>query len=180
MKNAARDFINLLLSGTTKPLWVCSLPNDKDTAGGGARHVRTRDVDQIINFCKKHDIPGTAVYYCVSSINGTSRKLETVAETPILWFDLDYKDIVETPKQALAKIKSMSMPPTRIHATGNGLHGIYVLKEPWRGDIRPALRRLADVVGGDHAVCHPAALLRMPGTHNSKDHEDTPPHLHTE
>ena len=150
MKNTTRDFINLLLRGTTHDLWICSLPNEKGTARG--RSVHTRDVKTILDFCKKHDVPGTGVYYCVSSINGTSRNLETVAETPILWFDLDYKDIVETPKQALAKIKSMSMPPTRIHATGNGLHGIYVLKEPWTGDIRPTLCRLADVVGGESSA----------------------------
>jgi P4 family phage/plasmid primase-like protien len=61
------------------------------------------------------------------------------------------------------------MLPTRIHATGHGLHGVYVLDKPWHGDIQPALHKLAEVVCGDHRVCHPAALLRMPGTHNSKD-----------
>jgi hypothetical protein len=60
------------------------------------------------------------------------------------------------------------MPPTRIHMSGNGLHGIYVLKKPVTGDPRTVLRRLSDIVGGDRKVCHPAALMRMPGTHNSK------------
>jgi hypothetical protein len=131
--------------------------------------VRTRDPRVILDFCKKWDVKGRATYYCVSSINGQRRNLETVAETPILWFDLDYKDITATPEQALALVRSLPMPPTRLHATGNGLHGIYVLDKPWEGDIRPTLRRLADVVGGDRKVCHPAALMRMPGTHNSKD-----------
>jgi len=39
------------------------------------------------------------------------------------------------------------------------------------GRLEDCLRRLADVVGGDLAVAHPAALLRLPGTHNSKNGE---------
>jgi P4 family phage/plasmid primase-like protien len=173
MKNTTRDFINLLLRGTMRDLWICSLPNDK--GAGGARHVRTRDLEQILEFCKTRDVKGYATYYCVSSISGASRNLETVAETPILWFDLDYKDVACTPEQALARVRQLPMPPTRLHATGHGLHGIYVLKRPFAGDnISKVLRQLADVVGGDVKVCHAAALLRMPGTHNSKDGEWTP------
>jgi hypothetical protein len=151
------DFVTELLDKTTRNLWVCSLPNKDDGGGGSRRCVRTRDVDRIVEFCKKYDVRGNAIYYCVSSIEGRERNLETVAETPILWFDLDYKDVEPPPDQILARIKS------------NGLHGIYVLEKPWEGNIRPALHRLCDVVGGDRKVCHPAALLRMPGTHNSKD-----------
>ena len=165
--STTRDFVELMLAGTTHDLWVCSLPNDKDD--GGERHVRTRDLKAILAFCKKWDIRGRATYYCVSSIDGARRNLETVAETPILWFDLDYKDITCTPKQALARVRALPMSPDRLHATGHGLHGIYVLDKPWHGDIKPALRKLCDVVGGDAKVCHPAALMRMPGTHNSKD-----------
>jgi hypothetical protein len=168
MMNATRDFANLLLARTKHDLWIQSLPNEKDTRGGS--HTRTRDVDRIVRFCQKHDVPGFGVYYCVSSIDGPKRSIETVGETPIVWFDIDFKDIKATPEQALEVVKALEVPPTRIHASGNGLHGIYILTEPIAAgeNIRTVLRRLADIVGGDLKVCQPAALMRMPGTHNSK------------
>lgn len=166
-KNPTRDFVEMMLSGTTKPLWICKLPNDKGSPG--QRTLRSRDVEDIVQFCTKHDEPGFAIYYCVSSIDGTARNLETVSETPILWADIDYKNVVETPEEILKRVRKLPLPPSRIHATGNGLHLIWELTEPYKGDPGPTLRRLADVLSGDRAVCHAAALLRMPGTHNSKD-----------
>jgi hypothetical protein len=167
---AARDFINLLRSRTNHDLWIQALPNEKDAGGGSC--IRTRDVERIVEFCEKHDVPGFGVYYCVSSIDGARRRIETVAETPIIWFDIDFKDIKVSPAQALEAVKKLKVPPTRIHMSGNGIHGIYVLAEPWKETkeygLRWTLRRLADVVGGDRKVCHAAQLMRMPGTHNSK------------
>jgi hypothetical protein len=174
MQNATRDFVDMMFARTTHDLWISSLPNEKD-GRGGERHVRTRDVERILRFCEKHDVDGEGVYYCVSSIRGERRNLESVGETPILWFDIDFKDIKASPEQALEVVRSLKIPPTRIHMSGNGIHGIYVLEEPWQEPtdgvygLRWTLRRLADVVGGDRKVCHPAALMRMPGTHNSKN-----------
>jgi hypothetical protein len=167
MKNTARDFITMFIGATVAPMWFSSLPNDKGSGGPSSKH--TRDIDEAVEFCERHDVPGRAVYYCASSIVEKSRNVENVAETPILWADIDYKNVVEAPEQILERVRKLPLPPSRIHATGNGLHLIYELAEPFRGDPRPSLRRLADVVGGDRAVCHPAALLRMPGTHNSKN-----------
>jgi hypothetical protein len=50
------------------------------------------------------------------------------------------------------------------------LHLLWELDKPAPADerITIALKKLSTVVGGDPHVCHPAALLRMPGTHNSK------------
>jgi hypothetical protein len=167
MKNATRNLINLLLSGTKLPLWVCSLTNEKGT--GNERHVRTRDVAEILDFCKRWDVTGRGTFYCVSTIDGHRRCIENAGETKILWADIDYKDVVETPRKILELVRKLPLPPSRIHETGNGLHLIWELTEPFRGDPAPTLRRLADLVGGDHKVCHAAALLRMPGTHNSKN-----------
>jgi hypothetical protein len=125
MKNPARDFIKLRLSGTTHPLWTCSLTNEK--GAGSERHVRTRDVDTILDFCKRWDVPGRGTFYCVSTIDGHRRCIENAGETKILWADIDYKDVVETPRQILELVRKLPLPPSRIHETGNGLHLIWVL-----------------------------------------------------
>jgi hypothetical protein len=169
MKNATRDFINLLLSGTELPLWVCSLTNEK--GAGNERHVRTRDVDTILDFCRRWDVPGRGTFYCVSTINGHRRNLENAGETAILWADIDFKDVREPQNKILAILRGLPAPPVMINASGHGLHPIWKLAIPYEGDVRSPLARLRLALGGDSKVCHPVALLRMPGTHNTKDGE---------
>jgi hypothetical protein len=167
MNKAARSFVELLLAGTTHPLWISSLPNEK--GNGGERHVRTRDVEAILEFCKKWDVADRGTFYCVSTIDGYRRCIENAAETKILWVDIDFKDVALTQAAILKILRGLPIPPKLINASGHGLHPIWDLNDPIKGDCAPMLRRLCDLLGGDPHVCHPAALLRMPGTHNTKN-----------
>ena len=65
--------------------------------------------------------------------------------------------------------------------SGHGLHLYWLFKEPLlnvpRGNVEhveAVLRQLADHVGGDLAVCEVARLMRLPGTHNTKNGEWLP------
>jgi hypothetical protein len=183
MKNAAPDFIKLLLSGTEHPLYICSLSNERTL--GNERHILSRDPKHIASFIKKHDVPGRAVYYCVSTIPDKQRRnAENAAEIKIVFADIDFKDII-APDEALSILKKLPVRPNRVHKTGHGLHAIWFLKEPAVATslaisghmprVIKTVKRLCDVLGADRHVCHPAALLRMPGTHNSKDPEHVKP-----
>jgi hypothetical protein len=165
-----REFVEFLLKDTTHPIWISSLPNEKGTLEIGERHVLTRDINRLLDFVDKWDVQGRAVYYCASTINGHRRTIETAAEIKFLFADIDFKDVVEPPDQIRKIINQLKMPPSRIHFAGNGFHLLWVLTQvqPANERITNLLKQICILVGGDPHVCHPAALLRMPGTHNSK------------
>jgi hypothetical protein len=67
------------------------------------------------------------------------------------------------------------LPLSWARNSGGGRHVEYILKEPAEaGDAEyferacQALKQLAARLSGDPLPTHPAALLRKPGTHNSK------------
>jgi hypothetical protein len=131
----------------------------------------TRDVDRICEFIDKWDVPGRGVYYCVSTIlEGKRRTIETAHELKFIFVDIDYKDVVESPKEIDRIIAELLCKPSRIHRTGNGLHLLWDLDKPLTdtNKARKILRAVCRVMGADPHVCHPAAYMRMPGTHNSK------------
>jgi len=62
--------------------------------------------------------------------------------------------------------------------SGHGVHAYWILKEAIvLGEnretdyerVKDALKLLCDLVGGDMKVTHPAALMRMVGSHNTKE-----------
>jgi hypothetical protein len=165
-----REFVEFLLKDTTHPVWISSLPNEKGTLEVGERHVLSRDSERLLQFCDKWDVAGRALYYCVSTINGHRRTIETAAEIKFLFADIDYKDFTQTPKEILKAIRGLKIPPSRIHHSGNGLHVLWSLDKAVPADdhVAKLLKQLCNHVGGDLHPTHIAAFLRMPGTHNSK------------
>jgi hypothetical protein len=67
------------------------------------------------------------------------------------------------------------LAPTIVVASGHGYHAYWLLRQsiPATAEsierIEFLLHRLADVFGGDHEPAHVAALMRVVGTHNSKN-----------
>ena len=58
-------------------------------------------------------------------------------------------------------------------ASGGGYHAYWLFREAIgasenRIQVEAALRQLADLVGGDLAVCEIARIMRLPGSHNTK------------
>ena len=153
----------------------CSLPNLKgDSKQVGEQPLHTRDVEAVERHITRWDRDGRAYYFCVSTVEqGQRRNKAACAETPALHADLDYKSIADDEDSAIAKLQALRCPPTVVVKSGHGLHAYWMLKEALatsenQDRIEVALKQLADVVGGDLEVTHVAALMRLPGTTNSK------------
>lgn len=170
MPSARTKFLAQLLSLTEHPIYACSLPNKRGDRPG-ERHVLSRDAGVVEKFCEKWDRQGRGLFYCVSPIRaGKPRLKENVAEVVMLHADVDGKAVVVPLDDVEDLLRKLPVPPTRLHRSGNGLHAIWLLKEPAAvADAEPVLKELRRVLSGDAMVTHAAALLRMPGSHNTKD-----------
>jgi hypothetical protein len=124
------------------------------------------------------DKRGRGVFDCVSILRPGARRraLETLGEIPALHVDIDGKDLVEGLPAIDHKLAGLLLPPSEIRNSGHGRHVRYELKEPIDATDDEAveqataiLRRLTAYLCGDLAVAHHAALLRRPGTHNTKE-----------
>jgi hypothetical protein len=169
----AADFIKAVFGPVTEnPVWVQSLGNP----GSDARpeSIATRDMTDIADFVSKLDRAGRGMYFCVSTIDGAKRTKPNVAEIIGLWIDIDFKDIDDTPAEVDHKLASARCPPSLVNATGNGRHAYWLFKEAVIGAagnqarVETALKLLCDLFGGDQAVTQCVALMRLPGTHNTK------------
>jgi P4 family phage/plasmid primase-like protien len=180
----AVDFITKVYGpGTVDPVFITSLPNeDAKSFEPGEKSVMTRDLEVVARHITKWDRPSRAVYFCVGTLKpdarpdaarpGSSpRNKENVSESTFLHADTDFKSIIETPDEIKAKLLALPLPPSVIVHSGRGYHSYWLLSEPTGAfaDVEILLKQLADVVAGDQQVTHCAALMRLPGTHNTKE-----------
>jgi hypothetical protein len=112
-----------------------------------------------------------------------------LAELPALWADIDVAKNGLDEAGVQRALASLPSPPSALIHSGGGLHVYWFLREaisldlgasatngsiggskadPTDEGIVDVLRRLADIVAGDTAVCDLARIMRLPGTHNSK------------
>jgi hypothetical protein len=170
---AFRDFINALFGDTAGPVNLCTLRNN---AGGAGAQITTSDSDALKKFVAKHDRPGWGVYTCVSTMLDEKRhhSKESIKEIPALHIDIDLKDLaIDSKDDVVRKLKAqLRLPPSIVVDSGNGIHAYWRFKEACgAGDIErieDALKLLCDLVGGDQKVTQPSAVMRLPGTHNTK------------
>jgi RepB DNA-primase from phage plasmid len=166
---AVRAFVAVLLRSTAGRFFVCSLPNVR--GDDLPDQIWTRDSDEVVEFAKKWDQPGRGTFYCVSTTKGRKRNKNNYAQSVLVHTDVDFTSIKETPAQAEASLRSLTLPPSRLHFSGNGIHALWVIKKPITDSARVTdlVQKLARIVGGDTMVCHVVALMRLPGTHNTKE-----------
>lgn len=168
-----QDFLTkTLLKDTTGSAYICSLPNAKDGDSIGERNVLTRELNRIEEFSQRWDKKGRGLFFCVSTMQPKkARNKINAVEAVMLHVDTDAKDLLVSLEEATAAIRGLELPPSRIHLSGHGLHSFWLLDQP-SGNfdlIEVLLKKLAVICGGDPLVAHRAALLRMPGSHNTKD-----------
>jgi hypothetical protein len=161
--------------------FVCAFPNDKSTRG--RRPCRYCDEShEVAEFAELWNKDGWAIYSCRNPLIDNAekdgqrgRRIETVAEIVELFVDIDVlRDLDDTPANVFAQLETLSCPASDINNSGGGFHVSWTLDTP----IKPGTsdfyraqqlyRDLAEVLCADPTCSHPAALLRVVGTHNSK------------
>lgn len=165
-------FITTAFGITEMPVHICSLGNERD-GPHAPKFVSTRDTSDVLRFVSKWDSAGRGLFFCVGTLRpGTKRLKENVSEIAFLHTDIDFKDIEDTGADVERKLKALRLPPSIIVNSGNGIHAYWLLTEALSNEfdrVEEALRLLADAVGGDLSVCEIARLMRLPGTHNTKN-----------
>jgi hypothetical protein len=172
-------FVRTWFNASEQPGYFCSLPNAQNCDDDRVQHVSTRVLEVVEELGDKWNRPGRGLFFCASTIKpGCTRNKENVAEVPGLWADIDFKDVLDTPDSILKRLKTLPLPPSLIVNSGHGLHVYWRFKEAIKiinidgaqtiERIESALKLLADLVGGDMKVTQVAALMRLPGSHNSK------------
>jgi hypothetical protein len=160
--------LQALLKGTKHNIYICSLAN----GSGAERHVVGRDLGRIERFLTREDQPGRGCYFCVSTVEGLARNKASARECVFLHVDIDLKDHpAQTANSVVKLLKAAKHPASLIINSGNGIHGYWLLDRPktLQDAYRERLLRwLAGVFGGDLLPTHSAALMRLPGTHNTK------------
>ena len=171
----ASDFIiEFFTSRIDAPICVTALPNER--GNGTPITVYTRDVDEIAAFVEANDKPGWAVYFSVNPVlEGKKRNKENMAAIVVLHADLDYKGIVQGHAAILEALQQLPVPPSLIVSSGHGLHCYWLLSTAMPTDetnrVEDCLKQIARVLAGDPAVCEIARIMRLPGSHNSKNNE---------
>ena len=169
-----RDFLKwLFLTGTQGHVYVCSLANDKGQKDGPTeRHILTRDLDHIEEFTAKWDQAGRGLYWCVSTLKPRSRRIKNNAlEACFAYCDIDLKSIKLTLAEVRTVLAECPFPPSAIVFSGNGLHAYWRFEAPHEAsEVTEDLNRaIADILAGDTQVAQRVALMRVPGSHNTKN-----------
>jgi hypothetical protein len=156
--------------------YVCALPNKK--GAGVPQEFFSDDPAAIEEWARQHDKPGWGVYDCINPLKegATARNKENIAAVVSLRVDIDGKSVIETMEEVDAHLGNMLLPPGSIIDSGRGRHADWAFKEPISTDdeeiiarVDAVRARLIEILSGDRAPSHQAALFRRPGTHNTKE-----------
>jgi hypothetical protein len=170
----ATRFLKTLFEHAEGGVWLSSLSND-----GSATPYHWHGMDTIlVNEAFRLDKAGRGLFFCVSTIRpGGKRRLADVRQAVGLHIDIDLKDLNEPHNCATVAVRlsDLECPPSIIVDSGNGVHAYWLFDEPMdalEGNV-PAnvdmMRRLCNYLSGDYACCEVARLMRLPGSHNTKN-----------
>jgi AAA domain len=176
------DFIADFFKYSTGAIYLCSLPNERN--GGRPAEICGRGDGTRLNtlVLQTWDRTDRGTFFCVSALTpGQARRSkETVCEITCLHADLDFSKIGMTPDAVLRQLQTLEYPPSKIVSSGHGLHCYWLLTEALTAtpeivvQAEIALRGIADMLAGDPAVAEVARLMRLPGSHNTKNGERLP------
>lgn len=169
--NGTIAFLSQFFEFTSGEVELRAIAND----GGMLGRVFTRNPDDVIAFCQRRDVPGVAVYFgpCTRIANSRQGRREDLAESIAAWVDIDVYKLGITVEDAVAALRGSPFPPTVIVLSGGGVHAYWLWREPIAlpeeaDRLEAVLQQLAGVFCGDPLPAQVAAVMRLPGSHNSK------------
>jgi RecA-family ATPase len=155
--------------------YICALWNRDSGKSGMRAHLFYTDVGAGEEFARQQNGAGVGIYDCIGLLRdgAAARNKQEVVELDRIVSDLDLKNIAEPRDEVLKVLRDLVLSPSEIRDSGNGLHAIWLLKEPVVDEegLRQAeefMKRLAVLLAADPMPTHRAALLRRPGTDNTK------------
>jgi hypothetical protein len=175
---AAVRFLSALFKHSAAAVFITSLANDRAQSHRlPPRQVVTRDNKVVERFVETWDKPERALYFCVATLKpGILRRAkDNLGEIVCLHCDIDFKDVENADVENMFAKVVLPVLPTITVASGHGMHLYWQLREPLPATpdnierIEACLRRIAYLFAGDPAVCECARLMRLPGSHNSKN-----------
>lgn len=176
---ASSEFLARLFAETTQQVELRAFPNTNGEPGARVTMTDATDASAIEAFCSRNDGPGMGVFFgvCTRVHGATSGNRESVAECPALWVDIDCLDQKLPGAEVLAVLEYLPCPPSIIVNSGGGIHAYWMLEEPaklqgnerTRAMIESANRTLAQVLAGDMKAIDLPRVMRLPGTHNTKE-----------
>jgi putative DNA primase/helicase len=142
--------------------------------GGGAR------LDELV--LQSWDKKDRGAFFCVNTLipKQSRRSKETVFEITCLHTDIDFRQIDAASDAVRQRLEELEYVPSKVVHSGHGYHVYWLLSEALPAtpkliaQTEEALRGLANMLGGDPAVCEVARLMRVPGSHNTKNGERLP------
>jgi hypothetical protein len=179
-KIASNFIADVFGPSTTEPVFLSSLPNaDARDRQPPERRLATRDRSLIERFMADMDREDRGAYFCVSTLKPTAkqRSKAALAELNCLFADIDFKSVIDAPEVIERKLEQLMRLPSKVVQSGHGLHCYWPFKKALPATkenierIEALLRLLADHVGGDLSVCEASRLMRLPGSHNTKNGE---------
>jgi P4 family phage/plasmid primase-like protien len=176
---ASSEFLARVFAETNAPVELRAFPNINGEPGARVAMVDAHDAAAIEAFCSRTDGPGMGVFFgvCTRLQGATSGNRETVAECPAIWVDIDCLDNKLPGDEVLSILEYLPCPPSIIVNSGGGIHAYWLLEDPaqlngnerTRAMIEGANRTLAQVLAGDSKAIDLPRVMRLPGTHNTKD-----------
>jgi hypothetical protein len=144
-------------------------------SNGAVRSTIGRDADRVEDFLRRHDQPGTGLYFCVGTLRSgaNGRSKANIGWITGLHADVDFKDHDMASAEILLRIDHALLPASLVVETGGGLHAYWLLREAEEATpeivarVEAALRRLAGHVGGDPSC---AEVSRLSTTNARRRH----------
>ena len=173
------EFLTAFFRDTSEAVELRALPN-----GSGTPKVEfTRNPLRVTAFCQHYDRLGSGVYFGVATRDEAGRggKREHCRELPAAWTEIDLEKFGMSVEVAVGILLACPLPPSVIVFSGHGLHVYWLLAAPLsvtyapfgedaeKARVERVTRSFVRIFRGDPNAVDLTRVLRLPGTHNTKE-----------
>jgi putative DNA primase/helicase len=173
------EFLSAFFRDTEQAVELRALRNN----GGATQPIFTRNSDEVVAYCQHYDGLGWGLYFGLATRDSLNLggKRDNLRELPCLWAEIDIHKFGMSVNEAVAILLACPLPPSLIVSSGRGLHVYWLLSPvlsvthaPFGEDIEKArvervTRSFVRIFRGDPNAVDLTRVLRLPGTHNTKE-----------